>query len=61
MKLNPLRLIALSNLKGMKRISSYEVVAGGVIINYNKDSIIAKTIDELDREITRLMQNKEER
>lgn len=51
----------LSNLKGMKRISSYEVVAGGVIINYNKDSIIAKTIDELDREITRLMQNKEER
>lgn len=61
MKLNKRWLRSLSNIKGMKRISSYEVVAGGVIINYNKDSIIAKTIDELDREITRLMQNKEER
>lgn len=61
MKLNKRWLRSLSNIKGMGKIKDYEVVAGGVIINYNKDSIIAKTIDELDREITRLMQNKEER
>lgn len=61
MKLNHLRLRALSTLKGTKKINNYEVVAGGVIIHYNNNSsIIIKSIDELDKEITELIQSKGE-
>ena len=61
MKLNPLRLRALSSLKGMKKINDYEIVAGGVIIHYNNNnSIIVKSINDFDREITELIQGREE-
>lgn len=61
MKLNPLRLRALSSLKGMKKINNYEIVAGGVIIHYNNNnSIIVKSINEFDKEITELIQGREE-
>ena len=61
MKLNPLRLRALSSLKGMKKINDYEIVAGGVIIHYNNNSsTIVKSINEFDKEITELIQGREE-
>ena len=61
MRLNPLRLRVLSNLKGMKKINDYEIVTGGIIIHYNNNSsIIVKSINEFDKETTKIIQGMEE-
>ncbi len=55
MKLNARLLRALSYAKGMCKIKNYEVVAGGVLINFNDDtSVIARSIEEVKKVLLKI-------
>ncbi len=60
MKLNTRLMRALSYAKGMCKIKNYEVVAGGVLINFNDDtSVIARSIEEVKKMLLKIEEVKE--
>ena len=60
MKLNARLLRALSSAKGMCKIKNYEIVAGGVLINFNDDtSVIARSIEEIKKVLLKVEEVKE--
>lgn len=60
MKLNKRWLRSLSNIKGMGKIKNYEIVAGGVLINFNDDtSVIARSIEEIKKVLLKVEEVKE--
>lgn len=60
MKLNARLLRALSYAKGMCKIKNYEIVAGGVLINFNDDtSVIARSIEEIKKVLLKVEEVKE--
>lgn len=60
MKLSNRLLKALSYSKGMGKIKDYQVIAGGVLIDFNDNSsVIARSIEEIKKVLVKVEEAKE--